>query len=82
MCDVRVSGSIMERLGYGRRSPTYTLKQMIVGAILSDMADRDMLDLGHFDAEMTQEMGKEWEDLVRRTMAGDGNVNMTPKAGA
>ena len=76
MSDVRVSPYIMEAL-YPDSVPTYTLTQMIVGAIVTDMDGRGgVLDLGHFDAGIVQEMGKEWADLARRAMAGDGNVNM------
>ncbi len=74
MPDVRVSNHIMERLGY---ESTYTLPQMIVGAILTNMDGRKgVVDLGHSDDDIVREMGEEWADLVRRAMAGDGNVNM------
>ncbi len=73
MSDIRVSGHSMEQLGY---EATYTLPQMIVGAIVTDMNERPgVLDLGHFDEDTVHEMGKEWERKVRQAMAGDGLVS-------
>ena len=73
MPDVLCSRYTMEQL-FGEQLG-YSLHQMIVGAILTDMDGRSgVVDLGHFDEDIVREMGSEWELLVRGAMAGDGVV--------
>ena len=67
MHDRRVSVELMDRLGYG---PTYTLSQMIVGAILTELDDGYGLGL----VEVPRELGTELEACARDAMAGDGVV--------
>ena len=71
MHDVRVSNYLMERLGY---EPSYTLPQMIVGAILTEIDGRKGLHLEEIDDDIVKEMGQELEACARGALAGDGVV--------
>ncbi len=71
MADARCSSYVMEQL-FGVQTG-YSLPQMVVGAILTDMDSRGgVVDLGHFDEDIVSEMGQEWECLARDSIAGDG----------
>lgn len=73
MSDVRVSSYVLEQLGY--KGVTFTLPQMIVGAILTELDGRRGFDLGLIDDDiLVDDLGPALEECARKTMAGDGVV--------